>query len=240
MWPEAALISSLILATTQLIPTTQACGPVPVSNSSYNPFEFPKSCDPRPGFTGYGINHFGLIVNDLNATIDFYTQAIGLSLLFIFTPEGAPFFKIAYMGHNNDTANTGKPFATCEEFTLQKNDIKGLIEFLYLDNATYTPRASTKVTNTFSHIGLIVPNVTETQEKMKKLKVPILKPLGELPATSGPLANAFGLGKLSTGNFCEEQKEALVQGLIPSGTLQHLMVTDPDGNVIEIQQLITE
>lgn len=234
---RSLFIASFLLLT-HLLSSSLACtyDPTASTNASYNSFYFPPSCNPRAAFTGYGINHLALIVHDITRSLDFYTRAAGLSHLFTYTPAGAEFVKIVYMGHNNNNTAIDGPFASCEEFTAQKNSIKGLLELLYLENSTYTPRASTNLTNTFSHIGLIVPNITETQRRMKDLKVKILKPLGVLPGLEGPVANAYGFGKLSTGNLCDEEKEAIIQGLIPSGTLEHLFVSDPDGNVIEIQE----
>jgi len=205
-------------------------------STEYNPFFFPQNCNPRAAFRGYGINHFGLTVTDLDKSIDFYEKVLGLSLLFIYKPvENGP-FSVAYIGHNEGLKNS-TPFTSCQEFTTQKSHIRGLIEFVHLKNATYTPLASTVVPNTFSHIGAVVPNITETNRQLLALNATILKPYGELPSTDSPMANAYGLGPRSTKNLSRADKEAISKGMELAGFRHVIAFADPDGNVIEVEEV---
>lgn len=239
---------SLLIPLASLWQPAQACSPSlqgRQDGGGYNPFEFPSSCAPAKFATGYHLNHMSFVTANLSGMLDFYTKVMGMAHLFTYTPENATFFSITYLGHNDGvgsgTAN-GTIFSDCATFTAEKNKAKGLLEIVAMQRnvTSYVPLPATEVTNTFSHLGLIVPNTTEAQARFRELGVPILKEVGKLPPLEGPLANAYGLGRLSTLKLTREEKRAIIDGLVPSGTLQHVIVADPDGNVIEVQATVLE
>jgi hypothetical protein len=102
------------------------------------------------------------------------------------------------------------------------------------------PLPAAEITNTFSHLGLVVLNTTEAQVRLRELGVPVLKEVGKLPALEGQLPNASGLVTLSTLKLTSEEKRAIVYGLVPSGTQQHVIVADPEGNALEMQPTVLE
>ena len=108
-----------------------------------------------------------------------------------------------------------------------------MLEFLCLRDADEEgPAASTVVPNTFSHIGIIVPDVSKAQHRMETYGVKIVKPLGVKGTTpNSALANAFGVGAAGA-----DVQQAVFKGAELIGFDNALVVEDPDGNLIEIQQ----
>lgn len=142
------------------------------------------------------------------------------------------------MGYSHGGKN-GTGYQTGEELYNEKTNTEGLLEFIGGPKASQSAGipSSTKRLNTFSHVGLVVPDTKQIEARLKKFGIEILKPVGEMPvpgtATAKLLEGAFGL---STFNE-EEQKEAL-DALVPLGFEKFLVVTDPEGNVVEIQDQV--
>ena len=137
----------------------------------------------------------------------------------IFTYHATPYFKIAYVGHIAGGYN-GSGYQTPLELNRQKNNMKGLLEFVYIapdatDPPPDIPLASTRKSNTFSHVGLVVPDIQATQKRLKDANVTILKEFGAVPSNTGPLPNAYGLGLLPPGS--ESVSETIIQGLAAAG-----------------------
>lgn len=88
-------------------------------------------------------------------------------------------------------------------------------------------------TNTLSHLGLIVPDIAAAQKRFDSLNVPILKHVGEMPTTDGDaiVARAWGFDP----DVPEEVKSALA-GIAGIGFQDFVIVADPDGNLLEVQQ----
>jgi lactoylglutathione lyase len=181
---------------------------------------------------GYVLNHFSLNVNNLTASIDFYTKVFGLRLIFTFYASER--FSITYMAHSHGGKN-GTAYQTVDDLNKYKNNMEGLLELIYYDSPDSNRHLipSTQVTNTFSHLGMIVRDIQSVQERMETLGVRIVKPYGQFPSLDGEIAVAFGLG----GVYQRDPVEAgqLFEALKLPGMLNFVFVTDPDGNFIEIQ-----
>lgn len=226
------IISAL---TATLIPTILACinhMPSNMSNSTDSPLTIGNDGPADQATLGYNINHVAINTNDLDASMHFYGTVLGMRHIFTF--RISPILELVYMGFSAGGKN-GTQFQTGEELYRQKDNSAGLVEILYRkpacnDTAPLDPLpASTRVPNTLSHIGLIVPDMETTQERMKAFNVTILKEIGEDPSYKGPLANAFGVGDVS-----QEEGDAIVKGLEFIGFKFGLVVEDPDGNIVEI------
>ena len=166
---------------------------------------------------GYNINHIGLNVANLTASLHFYVDLIGMR--HIFTYHATPYFKIAYIGHIAGGYN-GTGYQTPLELNRQKNNMKGLIEFVYIapdatDPPPKSPLASTRKSNTFSHVGLVVPDIEATQKRLQEANVTILKTTGADPSSTGALPNAYGLGLLPPGS--DRIAQTIIQGLAAAG-----------------------
>lgn len=105
--------------------------------------------------------------------LEFNTKAIGMALPFAYTPENASFFSIAYLGHNDVSSRSvnGTVFPGRANFSGEKNRAKGLLEIAPLQ-ISRTHRC--RVTNSFSHLGLLVPNTMETQSRFREVGVSVL------------------------------------------------------------------
>lgn len=208
-----------------LIHSVESCTPPTNSSSALIIGDDPPA---DPATLGYNINHFALVVNDIDAMMDFYGRILGMRHIFTFHPSSE--YQITYMGHSHGGKN-GTGYQHGDEMLREKTNTEGLIEFLYYKGKNSTVKASTVKANTFGHIGVIVPDIQATQARMQDNGVIILKAVGEDPSTSdGPVARAFGLG----GNITRARIAAL-NGIAPLGFRSFLIVTDPDGNLLEIQ-----
>ncbi|KAJ4353421.1 uncharacterized protein N0V89_005150 [Didymosphaeria variabile] len=213
------------------MPTTGLNTTPPHTNS----FTFPPSCDLKPAFYGYSINHLSLVTPNLTRALTFYTQALGLQHIFTYNP--IPKYHVAYLGH--DTAN----FTSCAEFAQRKNEVKGLIELIHLEGATNHPLPAMKKPNTYSHFGLVVPDVKEAEGRIAAWGGRVIKGAGEeTDVTNNELANAYGLGVEAIGSLEEGELEAIVEAFrdVRTGVMQSAFVGDPDGNLIELQPPVFE
>lgn len=235
MLAPAALATSLqaILATT-LLATATACTPPsdgPFANYDWGPDEYPA-----PATLGFNINHFSLLVGDLDASIAFYTDLLGMRRLF--TYHGSEHFKIAYLGYPSGGRN-GTGYQTPLELFRDKNNMQGLLEFVYIapeitDPPAERPLASSVRTNSFSHVGLVVPDLDAARERFRENNITILADVGETPAPEHVLliVNAYGAGLLPEGS--EDVVEGMMQAMMGSGQ-DIMIIQDPDGNIIEVQ-----
>ncbi|CAI7564960.1 unnamed protein product [Penicillium crustosum] len=204
--PTLSSTLSFLLA----IQTTKACNPSRRDTNAPNPFTIGTD-GPAPEATkGFALNHIGLLTTDLPAMKNFYGNILGMRN--IFDAQVTAEYSVTYMGYSQGGRN-GTGFQTGAEMAVAKNNI----------------------TNTFGHVGLVVPDVAEAQAYLEAQGVAILKRVGEaVEDFTGPVPNSMGIGEFAGLHL--EAKRALVkaQGLI--GFEMFLMVTDPDGNVVEIQQ----
>jgi lactoylglutathione lyase len=178
----------------------------------------------------YWVNHLGFNVRNLAESKNFYGNVLGLRE--IFTIQYTPNFSMTYMGYPQGGRN-GTGFQSGEKMLRDKNQMGGLIKLFYFAIPASLPVASTERTNTFSNIGLIVPDIQATQDRLEKHGAKIVKRLGEKTISlDGPIANAMNIGPASTSDTTEG--EALVEGLQTTFFESVLFVEDPDGNLIEI------
>lgn len=219
---------TLLLSVAQLI---SACPPLPDKRDTNGSTAFDIGADgpADPATIGYTINHFALVVNDINATQHFYGDILGMRHVFTFHATND--YSITYMGHTSGGKN-GTGYQTGEEMLTEKNNREGLMEFLYWKgrNESDTVPAATAVRNTFSHIGLIVPDIMQVQQRLESYGVEILKAVGDDLSVDSIIPQAYGLGQ----NAMED--EAVTEGFRAIGFQDYLFVTDPDGNLLEIQQ----
>ncbi|KAJ5096994.1 Glyoxalase/Bleomycin resistance protein/Dihydroxybiphenyl dioxygenase [Penicillium angulare] len=188
---------------------------------------------PAPAATlGYAINHFGLTTTNLENMKHFYGNILGMRLLF--DAHVTPEYSVTYLGYAQGGRN-GTGFQTGPELAAAKNNLYGLIELVQFNVSSDHLHASTQRSNTFSHIGLIVPDIVKAQAYLEEHNVPIIKRY-ETPVTgfTGPLQNAFGIGEYAGKHTAA--KEALIKAQSLIGLEMLLMVEDPDGNMVEIQQ----
>ena len=212
---QSSIMRFLSFSTTILLAAATslslACSPPPESSdpNGDNPFELGSGAYPPPETVGFKINHACLNVNNLTASMDFYTNVLGMSHIFTF--HAAEYFKIVYLGHISGGVN-GSGYQTPEEQTREKNNQKGLLELVLLDPAVIEgdvlpPLAGpTQKSNTFSHFGLIVPDVQAMQERVIEAGVEIVKKVGEpIPNDRlGAVAVSYGLDRLPPGDQVNE------------------------------------
>ena len=226
-----ASIAPLLLLGLQFLTQTWACT-LPVlrrADGSQNGNEtFPSvvlgSDEPSdPATAGNFINHLCIISKNLTATMHFYGQAFGLRQ--IFTVQVSEHFSITYMGHSHGGRN-GTGFQTVDEMNRQKNNIEGLLEILAI-NVPENDGPSTN--NKFSHIGVVVPDIKETQTRLEKMGANILKNTGDPQTAEGLALFASISPKLDP-----KELDQVVEILNPLNT-PLILVGDPDGNIVEVQ-----
>lgn len=203
-----------------------ACGPPTVNSSQITLHD---DCPADAATLGFTINHFCLISKNLTTTEQFYGTVLGMRRLF--TYHASDKYDVLYMGNSHGGKN-GTGYQSGAELNNQKNNIEGLIEFFYIHDGDANLTASAVVPNTFSHIGLVVPDIVAAQERFETYGVKILKRFGDLPQNEpGPLANAYGLSVLTA-----IEREQAIQGIAGFGFGNFVIIEDPDGNVLEVQQ----
>lgn len=228
-FPLSFTASAITILLTSLVSTSNACAP-PVNASEA--FQLGTDGPADPATLGYSLNHFGILVNDIEESVHFYTKVLGMRHVFTF--HATPTYEIVYLSYSQGGSN-GTGFQTGEALFAQKTNTEGQLELIYNkkcgDGSNSSIPATTQQESTFSHVGLIVPDITSTQKRMEEFKVPILKKVGEdfKPKDEPAGAKAFGFG----GDV--QQARLTVRQLTAIGFDQFLIVTDPDGNVVEIQ-----
>lgn len=215
-----------------LLPYALSCTPRSDTNDSSNPFVIGDD-GPAPTATlGYSLTHIGLLTTNLTGMKHFYGDILGMRLLFdaYLTPE----FTVTYMGYAQGGRN-GTGFQTGAEMVRDKNNLNGLIELIQFNVSEDHLIATTKRSNTFSHIGIIVPNVEKAQNYLEEQGVKILKGITKpITGFTGPIQNALGVGEFA-GEFIAAKK-ALLKAQTLIGWEMFLLIEDPDGNLVEIQQ----
>lgn len=217
------LIAAILSLLRRSVMPVQACDHWPRDNGGA--FQIGNDGPADPATSGYTLNHFSLLVNDISATKHFYGDVLGMREIFTF--HASSNYEIVYMGFSHGGKN-GTGYQTGEELYAEKTNIEGLIEFLSLKTGPELV-PSTKTANTFSHIGMVVPDVQQTEARMRQFGVNILKPVGEEIDPDSAAATAYGFGS----NL--QEARAAATGIEAIGFANFLLVTDPDGNLVEIQ-----
>ncbi len=182
--------------------------------------------------TGYFSNHFSLIAKNLTGMVDFYTTVFGFRR-FLTVPV-TDRVSFTYMGHAHGGHN-GTGYQTAAELAREKNNSGGLMELVHVNVTDNDIPASSDETNTFSHIGIVVPDIEATQERLDKYSgFEMLKRLNDPVPRTGRLANALNLGE-NVVKQLGEKEFAQVVGVFDVINKPFIFVADPDGNVLEIQ-----
>jgi lactoylglutathione lyase len=84
--------AGVAVASTFFTPLARACRPT--NSSSSDVFVVGNDLPADPATLGYTMNHFALLVNDLDAMMNFYGEVLGMR--HIFTYHATPTFEIAY------------------------------------------------------------------------------------------------------------------------------------------------
>jgi lactoylglutathione lyase len=175
---------------------------------------------------GYTINHVALLVRNLTETQHFYGDVLGMRHLITLNVSAS--YTVMIMAHSQGGKN-GTGFQTGQELLSERTNCQGLMEFLSPMTESKSHHYIPSRTTTFSHIGMIVPDILAAQERMEAFNVTILKRVGELPAPGSILFPVYGFLDMSlqgVKNALEAMAILEFDGL--------LYVQDPDGNVIEI------
>ncbi|KAJ0415027.1 hypothetical protein BJY00DRAFT_318220 [Aspergillus carlsbadensis] len=191
-----------------------------------------------PATKGYYIYQTGLNVRDLNASKHFYGDILGMRTML--TIQYTPSFSLTYMGFAQGGRN-GTGFQTGAELLREKNNSGGMVKLLHFSNAkssaldtengTLVP--STRRTNTFSNLGLVVPDIAAAQARMDAFGVRTVKRLGETTsAFDSALANATNTEPAATDDRGEAGRLVEALGSTDFGNI--IFVLDPDGNLLEV------
>jgi lactoylglutathione lyase len=141
-------------------------------------------------------------------------------------------FSVSYMGHSHGGRN-GTGYQTSETMTIEKNNREGMLEILSLEYPKWDMPAGIKTPNTFSHIGMVVPNITETQIRLEAMGANIYKKSGQEFEIEGAFADAAGFTQAGDA-ISKEERDLILQSMRPINKAL-LFVADPDGTIIEVQ-----
>jgi lactoylglutathione lyase len=218
------------------IPTVLSCAPPlrrqDANSTSQYPFVESGSDSPAdPATTGYFVNHFSLNTNNLTRSMDFYTRIFGMRHMF--TYHVTKHLSVTYLGHSQGGRN-GSAYQTTEELLRNKQNSAGLIELVYFNTTSIGGEpilGPDKRTSTFSHVGMIVPDMMATQARLEEYDVTIYKKVGAPMPTDGPMASPFYLGDAS--NLSQEAFKEIQEQMTLLNQL-NIFAADPDGNLLEI------
>lgn len=206
--------------------------PPPTDNNT-SPFQLGPDVRSDPATAGYFSNHISLNVRNLTASLEFYSNVLGLRE--IFTYRATEHMSVAYMGHSQGGRN-GSAFQTSDEMNRLKNNALGLLEMLHLDIPDQDHLIpSAERSGTVGHIGFIVPDVEAAEAHIKTIPgIQILKAVGEPTPSRGPIARANGLPPRAWAQVSEEER-AQIEMVLSAVNTKFIYVADPDGNILEIQ-----
>ncbi|VUC25845.1 unnamed protein product [Clonostachys rosea] len=230
-------LTATLLVASHMASLTFACSPSTFSTRDNNttgpPITWGSDTPSDPATLGYFSNHFSINVKNLTATLDFYSRVFGLR--HIFTVQASEHLSIAYMGHSHGGRN-GTGYQTTAELNRDKNNAAGLVEMIYLDIPDKSHlEASSVRTNTFGHIGVIVPDVEAAQARLEAMPdVRILKHVGGPTESGGEVAMANGFPPEAWAQISAEER-ATIETVLSAINERFIYVADPDGNLIEVQ-----
>lgn len=127
---------------------------------------------------GYNLNHTCIRVKDLEASLKFYRDLLGMRSIFYVDSNS---FVVYYLGYpKRGTQQTG------EEILAERLQKSGLLELIYFKNEKQNDefqgnREIHPYHTGFCHLGFCVPNVPAAMRRFKEAGVKIVKDVGELP-----------------------------------------------------------
>ncbi|KAH9884878.1 Glyoxalase/Bleomycin resistance protein/Dihydroxybiphenyl dioxygenase [Xylariomycetidae sp. FL2044] len=189
----------------------------------------PEGSDPAT--IEYQLNHVALNVRDLPRSLEFYTRVFGMRL--ITTARITEHFSASYLGYSHAGKN-GTGYMTSEELMRQQRNSQGLLELLRFEsiNSTDVP-VSTEHTNTFSHIGFIVPDTMAIQRRLESYNVTIYKRVDEPTPEDGP----FNRATMLIRDMIEPEEFASIHATLSDAQKSYIFAANPDGNLIEVMPL---
>lgn len=206
------------------------------TDASTYPQELPGDDSPSSPITsGNFINHVCLNVRNVTESVNWYNKAFGLRLMF--TLQVSEHFSISYMGHAQGGRN-GTGYQTSDELNRDKNNIEGLVELINVDSPAWDLPSGMKTPNTFSHIGMVVPDLKAAQKHLEAMGANIPKGHNEDFVLEGAFADVAGLtAAADRGEISPEEWQLIEKVLYPLNTPM-IFVADPDGNIIEVQEQV--
>ena len=127
---------------------------------------------------GYNLNHTCIRVKDLEVSLKFYRDLLGMRSIFYVDSKS---FVVYYLGYpKRGTQQTG------EEILADRLQRSGLLELIYFKNEKQNTefmgnREIHPYHSGFCHLGLCVPSVPKAMKRFKEHGVKIVKDVGELP-----------------------------------------------------------
>lgn len=223
---------SKVFVALAVLPAVWSCDPRSTNSSMDVPETILGPDTPAdPETLGYFINHISLNVNNLTRSIEFYRDIFGMRHMF--THYLTPHITVTYMSHSQGGRN-GTGYQSTEEMLRYKNNNGGHLEFVYLNTTGEDIPSLAEQTSTFSHVGIIVPDVEAVQERLEDYGVTIYKKVGEPMPVDGYLSRPSSLGDAS--NLSSEEFAAFQEAMTQLNQL-NVFAADPDGNLLEILPL---
>lgn len=162
---------------------------------------------------GYNLNHTCIRVKDLEASLKFYRDLLGMRSIFYVDSKS---FVVYYLGYpKRGTQQSG------EEILADRLQRSGLLELIYFKNEKQNTefmgnREIHPYHTGFCHLGLCVPSVPKAMKRFRDHGVRIVKDVGELPTGA-----MYG---------CDDELAERFAGLVR----RIGFVADPDGYWVEI------
>ncbi|KAF7915864.1 uncharacterized protein EAE98_010944 [Botrytis deweyae] len=194
------------------------------SSGSYPDFILGTDGPADAATLGYTINHHALIVSNLTSTLEFYGDVLGMRHIFTFQLNAN--WSLMFMGHAQGGKN-GTGFQDATTLEMERGNREGLLEFL--SYAGTAPPTQTKPHSSFSHLGLIVPDIQAAQARMEAKGVKIVKRVGDAVDINSPIPAALGFPNV-------QAFEEGIPGLEALGFYDFMIIADPDGNLLEVIQ----
>lgn len=224
---------ALLLILTQFVLSVLSNMPqAPLTSIDFPSMHFGNDAPSHPATTGYFINHLSINVKNLTASLDFYSNVFGLR--HIFTVQASQHLFIAYMGHSQGGRNrTG--YQTTAELDREKNNNQGLLEMIFLDVPKKDLPSSSERSNTFGHLGIVVPDIVATQTRLETYPgIKILKETGGRVSVEGGVGRANGFAPSALAQLDDEERDTIESALTAIAE-SYIFVLDPDANLIEVK-----
>ncbi|PVH89594.1 hypothetical protein DL98DRAFT_564909 [Cadophora sp. DSE1049] len=217
------------------------------TNANTSPLTIGTDPPASPSTHGFSLNHLALVVHDIESMRHFYGDILGMR--HIMTYQVSPSYSFVYMGYPNpnpkpdsiDSSTSQFQYQTGEEMyqELEKRHRSELLEFLVVHprpDEKGVPSTQSKWHQSrigwFSHLGIVVPDLKAAEQRVRDFDVDIMKGLGDERFEPGSsVARWWGL---EDDGRAKDVAEALGRGGMEWGSV--LLVRDPEGNVVEVQE----